>query len=106
MLNKKIFSSHELSLINVVELHSPYPIIAPLVLKGQLPTLFNLTPLMTVMIAISLYPLGQFVGSPIIGAYSDRAGTRNVVALSMGLTALGYLLSAFTIYHKAMLLFV
>ena len=105
MLNKKFLALISLALINVVGIALPYPIIAPLVLKGQLPTLFNLTPLMTVMIAISLYPLGQFVGSPIIGAYSDRAGTRNVVALSMGLTALGYLLSAFTIYHKAMLLF-
>ena len=85
MLNKKFLALMSLALINVVGIALPYPIIAPLVLKGQLPTLFNLTPLMTVMIAISLYPLGQFVGSPIIGAYSDRAGTRNVVALSMDL---------------------
>ena len=74
-------------------------------LRGALPTFFSFSPLMTVMIVLSLYPLGQFVGSPFIGAYSDKVGSRTMVMISMGLTAIGYLLSAVALYQRDIFFF-
>lgn len=103
-MNKKLFCLMCLAFINVVGIALPYPVVSPLVLKGQLPTLLGFSPLMTVMIVLSLYPLGQFFGSPVMGAYADKLGARWVVVVSMGLTALGYLASAFALYQSNIIL--
>jgi MFS family permease len=39
---------------------------------------------------LALYPLGQFVGSPILGALSDRFGRRPVLLLSLAATTVMY----------------
>jgi len=48
----------------------------------------------TIMLGVllSLYPLGQFVGSPVLGALSDRFGRRRVLLASLGATTFGYAL--------------
>lgn len=94
-----------LAFINMVGIALPYPILSPLLLKGELPPLFHFTPLMTVMILLSLYPFGQFLGSPILGSYSDKKGAKPVLTLSLLVTSLGYLLSAFAISRRDTLLF-
>ncbi|MEM9252176.1 MAG: MFS transporter [Planctomycetota bacterium] len=39
---------------------------------------------------LAAYPLGQFLGSPVIGALSDRFGRRPVLLISLGLTIAMY----------------
>lgn len=104
-MNWKIASLMLLALINVIGIALPYPILSPLFLNGELPPIGSLSPLMTVMLVVALYPLGQFFGSPFFGALSDRIGPRLVIQISMGLTAIGYLSSAYAISLNNMLIF-
>lgn len=39
---------------------------------------------------LALYPLGQFLGSPVLGGLSDRLGRRPVLLLSLGATTVMY----------------
>lgn len=48
-------------------------------------------------IALALYPLGQFIGSPIIGGFSDYYSRKNVLLISLAGSCLSYLLSAIAI---------
>jgi len=41
-------------------------------------------------VLVSLYPLGQFFASPVIGALSDRAGRRPIWLVSLAVNAAGY----------------
>jgi MFS family permease len=43
-------------------------------------------------VLLSLYPLGQFLGSPVLGALSDRFGRRPVLLASLTATTVGYAL--------------
>lgn len=104
-MNFKLLSLVLLALINVIGIAMPFPILSPLVLRGEIPGIFSLSPMASVMVMLSLYPLGQFFGSPLIGAYSDKVGSRRVMTLSMLLTALGYLASAYALYERNTLLF-
>lgn len=99
-MNWKLLCLMFLAWINVVGIALPYPVLSPLLIHNDFPTLWNLSPMMTVMVILALYPFGQFLGSPIIGAYSDRWGPRRIVTVSMAFTALGYLFSAYCIAIK------
>jgi DHA1 family tetracycline resistance protein-like MFS transporter len=45
-------------------------------------------------VLLSLYPLGQLIGSPVIGAFSDRFGRKRVITISLSFTILFYLFIA------------
>ena len=105
MLNFKLLSLMFLAFVGTIGIALPYPVISPLILRGELPQLFNLSPMMSVMLVLALYPLGQFLASPIMGAYSDKLGARKIVSFSMILTALGYLGSGYAIANRDILLF-
>jgi DHA1 family tetracycline resistance protein-like MFS transporter len=45
-------------------------------------------------VLLALYPLGQLIGSPVIGAFSDRFGRKRVITISLSFTILFYLLIA------------
>jgi predicted MFS family arabinose efflux permease len=45
-------------------------------------------------ILLCLYPLGQFLGSPIVGALSDRFGRKPVLMISLAATTLWYVVMA------------
>lgn len=47
--------------------------------------------------ALAAYPLGQFIGSPIIGGCSDRYGRKKILMLTLIVSACGYLLSAISL---------
>ncbi|MEJ0020142.1 MAG: MFS transporter [Acetobacteraceae bacterium] len=49
---------------------------------------------MAIGLLLAVYPLGQFIGSPIIGALSDRFGRRPVLAVSLLLTLGAYVIVA------------
>jgi DHA1 family tetracycline resistance protein-like MFS transporter len=56
---------------------------------------------------LAAFPLAQFFCTPILGQLSDRFGRGKILALSIGGTALSYVLFAFGIYNKSLtLLFV
>jgi MFS family permease len=45
---------------------------------------------LTLGVLLALYPLGQFLGSPVLGGLSDRLGRRPVLLLSLGTTTVMY----------------
>ena len=46
-------------------------------------------------IALGAYPIGQFIGAPILGIISDKKGRKNVLQLSLWGTLAGYVLTLF-----------
>ena len=55
-------------------------------------------------ILLALYPLGQFLGSPVIGALSDRWGRKKLLSLSLMLTTVCLLMMAYAISIKSLVL--
>lgn len=56
---------------------------------------------------LAMYPLGQFLGSPIIGKLSDQYGRKQVLLISLSLCTLGFLGMYLSIrFHWIILLFV
>jgi MFS family permease len=46
---------------------------------------------------LCLYPLGQFLGSPIMGSLSDRHGRKPILLISLTITTLSYAVIAFAV---------
>jgi DHA1 family tetracycline resistance protein-like MFS transporter len=53
---------------------------------------------------LAIYPLGQFVGSPILGALSDRYGRKPVLINSLVVTVFGYAVIALGIEWRSLVL--
>lgn len=49
-------------------------------------------------VALALYPLGEFIGSAIIGSCSDRYGRKNILLISLFGSFIGYTLTTIAIY--------
>jgi len=76
-------------------------VFTPLLLRGDRAMLAADTPTATRTIVLGallcLYPLGQFVGSPIMGTLSDRFGRRPVLLVSLTATTVCYALISFAV---------
>jgi MFS family permease len=66
----------------------------PMILRndnGMLPATSSLTQRSLVLgLLLALYPLGQFLGSPVLGALSDRHGRRPILIASLASTTILY----------------
>ena len=75
--------------------------------NGMLATSSSMTERSLVLgVLLALYPFGQFLGSPILGALSDRFGRRPVLLLSLTATTIFYtgIASALTLQSLPLLL--
>jgi MFS transporter, DHA1 family, tetracycline resistance protein len=55
-------------------------------------------------VALASYPLGQFIGSPILGGLSDSYGRKKILLVTISGGAFGYLLSAIALYCNSLIL--
>src|SRR3990167_7194178 len=53
-------------------------------------------------IALAAYPLGLFIGSPILGGCSDRYGRKRLLMLSLAGSAIAYFLSALSLQFNCL----
>ena len=53
---------------------------------------------------LALYPLGQFFGSPIIGALSDKFGRKKMLIISLMITTICLLIIAYSVLIKSLIL--
>lgn len=82
-----------------------YPLFPPLFLhpeqQGIIPASWSeSTRSILLGIALAAYPLGQFIGSPLIGGCSDSYGRKHLLIVSLSGSALGYLLSALALQYN------
>ncbi len=57
-------------------------------------------------ITLMMYPIGQFIGSPILGALSDRHGRKKILLISAWAQTAFYLVTAFSLTFNALWLLI
>jgi len=76
-------------------------VFTPMLLRSDSPLMAASDPMakrtMLLGFLLCLYPLGQFIGSPIMGSLSDRFGRKPVLMISLTVTTLCYALIAFSL---------
>ncbi len=99
------------ALIGFVGIAMPYPIFAPLILQ---PNADGIVPLawsdgyrgLMFGVALAVYPLGQSIGSPILGAWSDRVGRKKVLIFTLIGTSFGFLSSGIALSYGSFILLI
>ncbi|ALB21540.1 Metal-tetracycline/H(+) antiporter [Piscirickettsia salmonis] len=95
-----------ITLLGFIGLAIPYPILAPMLLKSQAFSLHtHATRMLWYGALLAAYPIGQFLGSAILGDLSDHWGRRKILILSLLLTTIGYAISAIAVYQHYLGLF-
>lgn len=94
-------------LIGFIGTSMAYPIFPPLFLHPSQAAIVPLhwdtdTRSILLGIALAVYPLGQFIGSPILGGSSDRYGRKSILTISLGGCSVGYFFSALAIYENCL----
>jgi len=103
----KLWVALAVTLLASMGISLPYPVLTPLFIDAAPSSLnqyagLSATTLLTILLAI--YPLGIFIGSSFIGALSDRFGRRKVLAQTLVVCFIGYLISAYALYINDYLL--
>lgn len=80
-------------LLGYISYSLPYPIFSPMFLTTDhavLPNYYSTVARTVILgIAMIMYPLGQFIGSPLLGQLSDKYGRKPILIISLILTAIG-----------------
>ncbi len=76
-------------------------VFTPMLLRSGSPLIADSDPMskrtMLLGVLLCLYPLGQFIGSPIMGSLSDRFGRKPVLLISLTVTTVCYALIALSL---------
>lgn len=103
---QSLFAIMMLTLLSVVGMAMPYPILTPLLLDGTNPLadFMGIHPKILLASLLAGYPLGMLLGSSFIGSLSDVYGRRKTLLLTTFGSATGYLISAYAVYQQNFLL--
>ena len=97
-----------ISFLGTIGIALPYPVLAPYFIDypaNELTHFMGFHPKVLLGISLAIYPLGMLIGSVFIGALSDSYGRRRVLLITLMMTVVGYLLTAFAIYHESFVFF-
>lgn len=103
-----LFSMMLVSFLSTAGIALPYPILAPLFMQGggsQLLQFAGLDPKILLALLLAVYPLGLLIGTSFIGAMSDIYGRKKTLMVSLFLSILGYLLTAYALQLENYALF-
>lgn len=105
---KALFAVMLVVLFSSAGIALPYPVLAPIFLNevNALTTFANIPSKILLGIVLAIYPLGVILGSSIIGAASGLYGRKKTLIITLILTVISYVLSAFAVLAENFLLFV
>ena len=93
-MNRRIFPLYVVVFVGFLGYSLMIATFTPMILRndnGMLPVNSSLTERSLVLgVLLALYPLGQFLGSPVLGALSDRYGRRPILIASLTSTTILY----------------
>jgi DHA1 family tetracycline resistance protein-like MFS transporter len=103
-MNKQIIVLLFVVLFGFIGVAMPYPIFSPLFLHpgqhGIISAQWSVTARGIFLgLTLAAYPLGQFVGAPVLGSLSDQYGRKLLLAVSMVGTGICYAISGIAIQH-------
>lgn len=105
---KALFSVMLVVLFSSAGIALPYPVLAPIFLNevNALTTFANIPSKILLGIILAIFPLGVILGSSVIGAASGIYGRKKTLLITLTLTVVSYILSAFAVLAENFLLFV
>jgi predicted MFS family arabinose efflux permease len=105
---KALFSVMLVVLFSSAGIALPYPVLAPVFLNevSPLTTFADLPSKILLGIILAVYPLGVILGSSVLGAASGIYGRKKTLNITLILTIISYVLSAFAVVAESFLLLI
>ena len=102
--NRQLWMILAIVFIGNVGISIPYLIFAPLFLNPSYtllsPEISEAGRALSLGVALAIYPLGQFIGSPILGTLSDLHGRKRILCFSLIITCIATLATAVSLTHN------
>lgn len=95
-------------LLSCIGISLPYPILAPYFINeiNPLTTFHSLPPKFLLGVVLAVYPLGVLIGSSLIGAASDIFGRKRMLQITLFISAIGYIGSAYAFVEQSFLMLI
>jgi len=95
-------------LLSCIGISLPYPILAPYFINevNPLTTFYGLPSKFLLGVVLAVYPLGVLIGSALIGAVSDIFGRKLMLQLTLFVSAIGYIGSAYAFIEQSFLMLI
>ncbi|MED7818872.1 MULTISPECIES: MFS transporter [unclassified Francisella] len=106
--NNQIYFLLFIIFFSVVGTSMPYAIFAPLFINNYSLFPYASQEILNIGLGFTLavYPLGQFIGAPIIGRFSDKYGRKKILINTLIFSAIGYFLSFIAISKGSVFLLI